>query len=100
MKRTNVVLDEELLETARRVTGERTYSGAITKALKAIVKQDELEHALEEFQREAAKGGFFTPGYLEEIRPRAYTTIGDRRERISADEKRVPRKAGIRRGAR
>lgn len=100
MKRTNVVLDEELLETARRVTGERTYSGTITKALEAIVKQDRLQRALDEFQREAAKGGFFTPGYLEEIRPNAYS-IEKRRERISADEKRVPRKAAsVRRGAR
>lgn len=37
MKRTNVVLDESLLEEAIRVSGERTDSAAINRALKDFV---------------------------------------------------------------
>jgi hypothetical protein len=66
MKRTNVVLDEKLLENARRVTGEKTYSATITKALEKVVKQARFRQTLAEFEREAAKGGFFHPDYLAE----------------------------------
>jgi Arc/MetJ family transcription regulator len=37
MKRTNLVLDEELLEEALRRSGERTYSGAVNRALSDFV---------------------------------------------------------------
>jgi Arc/MetJ family transcription regulator len=37
MKRTNVVLDEELLAEAQRVSGERTYSATIARALRELV---------------------------------------------------------------
>lgn len=66
MKRTNVVLDEKLLEDARRVTGEKTYSATITRALEKVVKQERFRAALKEFEEEAAKGGFFHPDYLAE----------------------------------
>jgi hypothetical protein len=33
MKRTNLVLDEALLEEVTRVSGERTYSRAVTRAI-------------------------------------------------------------------
>ena len=33
MKRTNLVLDEQLLEEVTRLSGERTYSGAVNRAL-------------------------------------------------------------------
>jgi Arc/MetJ family transcription regulator len=39
MKRTNVVLDESLLEEAVRVSGERTYSAAINRALQELVNR-------------------------------------------------------------
>ena len=39
MKRTNLVLDEQLLEEALRVSGERTYSAAVERALDAYVKR-------------------------------------------------------------
>jgi Arc/MetJ family transcription regulator len=39
MKRTNLVLDENLLEEALRVSGERTYSAAVGRALDAYVKR-------------------------------------------------------------
>jgi Arc/MetJ family transcription regulator len=39
MKRTNVVLDERLLEEAVQVSGERTYSRTITRALEELVQR-------------------------------------------------------------
>lgn len=45
VKLTNVVLDEKLLEDARRVTGEKTYSATITRALEKIVKQERFRCA-------------------------------------------------------
>ncbi|HEX6903726.1 MAG TPA: type II toxin-antitoxin system VapB family antitoxin [Thermoanaerobaculia bacterium] len=33
MKRTNLVLDERLLEEVARVSGERTWSAAVTRAM-------------------------------------------------------------------
>jgi Arc/MetJ family transcription regulator len=33
MKRTNLVLDEQLLKEVTRLSGERTYSGAVNRAL-------------------------------------------------------------------
>jgi Arc/MetJ family transcription regulator len=39
MKRTNVVIDEELLEEAVRVSGERTYSRTIERALEELVRR-------------------------------------------------------------
>lgn len=39
MKRTNVVLDEELLEEAVRVSGERTYARTIERALQEMVRR-------------------------------------------------------------
>ncbi|MBZ5639584.1 MAG: type II toxin-antitoxin system VapB family antitoxin [Acidobacteriia bacterium] len=37
MKRTNLVLDEKLLEEALRLSGERTYSRAVERALSEFV---------------------------------------------------------------
>ncbi len=39
MKRTNLVLDERLLEEAVRVSGERTYSKAVERALDDFVRR-------------------------------------------------------------
>ncbi|HEX6641504.1 MAG TPA: type II toxin-antitoxin system VapB family antitoxin [Thermoanaerobaculia bacterium] len=100
MKRTNVVLDEELLEKARRVTGEKTYSGTITRALEKVVKQERFWTLLEEFDREAMKGGFFDPDYLAE--KSANSMFDEPKRRVSADENRAPhdKKRSTRRGAR
>ena len=69
MKRTNVVLDEELLERARRVSGERTYSGTITKALEEFVRKREFWEAYRRFEEAAAKGDFFDEDYVAERFP-------------------------------
>jgi Arc/MetJ family transcription regulator len=39
MKRTNLVLDEHLLEEAVRLSGERTYSRAVERALDDFVRR-------------------------------------------------------------
>ncbi|MFN8092314.1 MAG: type II toxin-antitoxin system VapB family antitoxin [Vicinamibacteria bacterium] len=39
MKRTNLVLDETLLEDAVRLSGERTYSRAVERALSEFVRR-------------------------------------------------------------
>jgi hypothetical protein len=39
MKRTNVVLDEHLLEEAVRVSGEKTYARTIERALEEMVRR-------------------------------------------------------------
>lgn len=39
MKRTNLVLDETLLEEALRLSGERTYSAAVARALEEFVRR-------------------------------------------------------------
>ena len=39
MKRTNLVLDEDLLEEAVRLSGERTYSRTVDRALSEFVRR-------------------------------------------------------------
>jgi Arc/MetJ family transcription regulator len=39
MKRTNLVLDEQLLEEAVRLSGERTYSRTVERALEEFVRR-------------------------------------------------------------
>ena len=38
MRRTNIVLDESLLETAVQVLGVKTYSAAVNKALEETIR--------------------------------------------------------------
>lgn len=47
MKRTNLVLDEELLEEALRLSGERTYSRAVQRALEDFVRRIKASRILE-----------------------------------------------------
>jgi Arc/MetJ family transcription regulator len=47
MKRTNLVLDESLLEEAQRVSGERTYSRTVARALEHFVRQAKARRILE-----------------------------------------------------
>lgn len=46
MKRTNLVLDENLLEEAVRVSGERTYSAAVERALEDFVRRAKARNIL------------------------------------------------------
>ena len=47
MKRTNLVLDEELLDEATRISGEKTYSAVVTRALESFVRQARARRILE-----------------------------------------------------
>ncbi len=47
MKRTNLVLDEHLLEEATRVSGERTYSRTVERALRDFVQRAKARRILE-----------------------------------------------------
>jgi len=46
MQRTNVILDERLLEEAHRRSGEKTYSATINRALEALIKKLTFEEGL------------------------------------------------------
>lgn len=47
MKRTNLVLDEQLLEEASRLSGERTYSRTVERALEEFVRRVKARQILE-----------------------------------------------------
>jgi Arc/MetJ family transcription regulator len=47
VKRTNLVLDEELLEEAVRLSGERTYSRTVERALSEFVRRARAAKILE-----------------------------------------------------
>ncbi len=47
MKRTNLVLHEEILEEATRLSGEKTYSAAVMRALEDFVRRAKARQILE-----------------------------------------------------
>jgi Arc/MetJ family transcription regulator len=47
MKRTTLVLDEHLLEEVIRVSGEKTYSRAVTKAMEDYLRRHRARRILE-----------------------------------------------------
>ena len=47
MKRTNLVLDGELLEEATRLSGERTYSKTVERALREMVRRVKARQILD-----------------------------------------------------
>jgi len=63
MKRTNVVLDEHLLEEAVRVSGEPTYARTIERALDEMVKRAKVAGAVQQL---IGSGGW--SGNLPEMR--------------------------------
>lgn len=62
MKRTNLVLDEQLLEEAVRLSGERTYSRTVERALEDYVRRIKAGRVLE------LAGSGLWEGNLSEIR--------------------------------
>ncbi len=84
MKRTNLVIDEQLLEKARRVTGERTYSAVVNKGLAELVRVADLDRAIRALKNTP---DVFWPNYLEELRPNSW----------AAQERRAEKKAPARR---
>lgn len=98
MKRTNVIVDEELLERARRVSGERTYSGVINAALQEYVRKLELVDAFDRWQKLAQNEEMWDREYVERMWPDSARMLYG--ERASASEHRLPRKKTTRRGSR
>ena len=47
MKRTNLVLDEQLLDTATRLLGARTYSAAVNQALAEVIRLVQIRGMVE-----------------------------------------------------
>jgi Arc/MetJ family transcription regulator len=62
MKRTNLVLDEQLLKEAHKELGEKTYSATVNKALREAIRRKRIE-SLAQF---AGKG--LWAGNLSEMR--------------------------------
>jgi Arc/MetJ family transcription regulator len=47
MKRTNLVLDEETLAEATRLSGEKTYSAAVMRALEDFIRRAKARQILQ-----------------------------------------------------
>lgn len=47
MKRTSLMLNEQVLEEAQRLIGERTYSGTVNRALDELVRRLKARRILE-----------------------------------------------------
>ena len=62
MKRTNLVLDEDLLEAAVRLSGAKTYSKAVDMALRDFVRRIKARQIL------ALRGSGLWEGNLAEMR--------------------------------
>ncbi len=62
MKRTNLVLDERLLEEANRVSGEKTYSATVQRALRDFVARAKARRILD------LRGSGLWEGNLAEMR--------------------------------
>lgn len=73
MKRTNLVLDAALLEEATRLSGEKTYSAAVQKALRDFVARAKARQILE------LRGSGSWEGDLAEMRRDASHTTRKRR---------------------
>jgi len=73
MKRTNLVLDEQLLEELTRVSGERTYSRAVTKAMEDYLRRHRAGRLLE------LAGSGLWEGDLSEMRSDTPTPVRPRR---------------------
>ena len=56
MKRTNLVLDETLLEEAARVLGAKTYSAAVNQALEEIVNVRKIQNLQQFFGKDLWEG--------------------------------------------
>ena len=84
MKRTNVVLDEHLLEEAVRVSGERTYARTIERALEEMVRRAKANGI------DQLAGSGLWVGDLSEMRDDRATTA---RERKGVYRARQPRPA-------
>ena len=75
MKRTNLVLDEDLLAEATRLGGQKTYSGTVKVALRDFVRRVRAQRIL------SLRGSGAWEGSLSHMRekPAVQTSYGRRR---------------------
>jgi len=85
MKRTNVVLDEALLEEAVRVSGERTYSRTIERALHEMVRRAKAR------ANDQLAGSGLWQGQLAEMRGDATSLVREARGVYRTRKRRVSR---------
>ena len=98
MKRMTIVLDDTLVEKARQVSGERTYTAAIAKALEEYVRKRNFWDAYKEWEKLAhSEEGVFDPEYIKE---KTRKSLRRPKQRISAHETRMPRNAKAGDGSR
>jgi Arc/MetJ family transcription regulator len=86
MKRTNLVLDAELLEEAVRLSGERTYSRTVERALSEFVRRARAGRILElagSGAWEGDLGAIRGDAALRERRPGMYRTRSRARRRAA-----------------
>ena len=62
MKRTNLVLNEDILEEATRLSGQKTYSAAVMQALEDFIRRAKARQILE------LRGSGLWEGKLGEMR--------------------------------
>jgi Arc/MetJ family transcription regulator len=85
MKRTNVVLDEALLDEAVRVSGERTYSRTIERALHEMVRRAKARTV------DQLAGSGLWQGQLSEMRGDATSLVHETRGVYRTRKRRVSR---------
>jgi Arc/MetJ family transcription regulator len=67
MKRTNLVLDADMLEEARRALGTKSYSATVNQALAETVRQHKMRSIVDFFGKGLWKGDL---SEMREDRPR------------------------------
>jgi hypothetical protein len=88
MKRMNLIVDDELLEQARKKLGLKTYSETINRALREALRIEVLRNGLDRFRQD-----MWWPGYVEEYGPNPpLPRIDVQPQRRSAKTARAPRK--------
>ena len=93
MKRMHVTLDEEALETARKLTGRKSYSDTINHLISEAVKRDRLRKAIDDLAKDPDP---WWPGYVEEMAPDVAEYLKNRdkkkpRRRTAANTVRAPK---------
>ena len=86
MRRTNLVLDEHLLDEATRVLGAKTYSAAVNTALEEVIRLKKIQKLPEFFGTGIWQGNL---AEMREDRPRARNHRGGSARQISSPERHV-----------
>jgi hypothetical protein len=60
----NLIVDDELLEQARKKLGHKTYSETVNRALREVLRIEVLRNALDRWDDD-----MWLPGYVEEFGP-------------------------------